>query len=62
MLLTITITIFSLVIFNFLLLKISCNKITKKPKQDRKPIILKAQPQSKLPIDAKEQRLAPTGS
>lgn len=58
MLLTTTIILFSLVIVNLLLLKFSCNKIAKKVKRDRKPIVLK----SHNILLSYDENLAPTGS
>ncbi len=59
MLLTITLTITTLVIFNFLLLKFSVNKIEYKPKVNRKPPVI-LNPEL---ISSKEKlTLAPTGS
>jgi hypothetical protein len=58
MLLTITLIISSLVIFNLLLLKFSCNKIKKLPKKDRRPVIIKRE----TPIKTLPKMLAPTGS
>ncbi|MFI1743841.1 hypothetical protein [Thalassobellus sediminis] len=56
MLLTITISIFTLVATNFLLLMFSCNKIEKRAKVDKKPFILRPE------LHLEESRLAPTGS
>jgi len=58
MLVNITILIFSLVAFNFLLLKISCNKTLKQQKSTKKPVVLKPKPT----IVLEPQKLAPTGS
>ena len=58
MLLTITISIAFLVFLNLLLLKFSCNKITKRTQIDKKPVILKTQ----ITIESISERLAPTGS
>ncbi len=58
MLLTITISIFALVIFNLLLLKFSCNKTTRKNTVDKKPVILKPH----FTIESASHNLAPTGS
>ncbi len=57
MLLTITISITVLIAINFLLLAFSCNKIEKRIKVDKKPVILRPD----LNIE-EEHRLAPTGS
>jgi len=56
MLLTITISISILVATNFLLLAFSCNKIEKRAKLDKKPVILRPE------LHHRDQRLAPTGS
>ncbi len=56
MIYTITILISTLVIINFLLLKLSCNKTTKKI--SKKPIILSERTTN---VSASEE-LAPTGS
>lgn len=58
MLLTIIISIFTLVIINLLLLKFSCNKVSKKATSDKKPVVLKQQ----ITIQSVSQKLAPTGS
>ncbi len=58
MLLTITISITALVAVNFLLLKFSSNKITRKPKVNKKPIVLKPN----IILEQEPKRLAPTGS
>ncbi len=58
MLLTITLTLFGLVIINLFLLKFSCNKTVKTNKIDKKPIVLR----TRIDITSTQQRLAPTGS
>ncbi len=59
MLLTITLSIAFLVAFNLLLLKISCNKTTKRDiKTDKKPVVLRPE----TTIESAPERLAPTGS
>jgi len=58
MLLTITITIAVLLTINFILLKFSCNKIKRSPKQDKKPVFLNPEVIAK----SISTRLAPTGS
>ena len=58
MLFKITILVFALVIFNFLLLKLSCNKTPKQTKANRTPVILKPE----ITIEQEPQILAPTGS
>jgi len=58
MLLTITLSIFLLVIINFLLLKFSCNKINKTSKKNKKPIVFKPT----IALEQEDKNLAPTGS
>ncbi|WP_170309865.1 hypothetical protein [Seonamhaeicola maritimus] len=58
MLLTITLTITSLVIFNLLLLKFSVNKIKRSSNINKKPVIL----HPNASVDLGKQKLAPTGS
>ena len=58
MLFTISICIFSLMIFNLLLLKFSCNKTPKVNIQEKKPIKLKP----KLTTEQEQEKLSPTGS
>lgn len=59
MLLTITISIFVLVIINLLLLKFSCNKIVKSSKTKQKSTnVLKPY----FTIEQESETLAPTGS
>jgi hypothetical protein len=58
MLLTITISIFALLIFNLLLLKFSCNKTLHKKKQIKMPVKL----EPKITIEQDSEKLAPTGS
>lgn len=58
MLLTITISISALVALNFILLKFSSNKITRTPKANKKPIVLKPT----IALNQKTEKLAPTGS
>lgn len=58
MLLTITISLFILVLTNFLLLKFSCNKTVKKPKTTKQPVIIKPY----FTIEQGAETLAPTGS
>ena len=58
MLFTITISLTVLVIFNLLLLKLSCNKTTRQTKVDKKPVIFTPQ----ITIPQNDERLAPTGS
>ena len=59
MIYTITIILSVLVGLNFLLLKFSCNKTTKK--ESNKPLIL-SKPSSKLTTESAPGRLAATGS
>lgn len=56
----ITITLGILVTVNFLLLKFSCNKNTKK-EQSTKPLVLH-KPESKLTTSPSQTQLAATGS
>lgn len=58
MILTITLSVFALVLFNFLLLKFSCNKIKRIPKSNKKPIVIKP----RATISLESEKLAPTGS
>ena len=58
MILAISAIIFTLVAFNFLLLKFSCNRTSKKPKTNSMPIVLKPE----TPVKSISRRLAPTGS
>ncbi len=58
MILTITLSIFALVILNFLLLKFSCNKIPRTTKPIKKPIVIKPG----TTISLAPEKLAPTGS
>ena len=58
MLLTITLILSGLVITNLLLLKFSCNKTVKSPKNDRKPVVLR----TRITIAPTEHVLAATGS
>lgn len=58
MLLTITLIFIGLVIFNFLLLKLSCNKTIKKNKIDKKPVVLR----TRLIVTHTIQTLGATGS
>lgn len=58
MLLTITLILSGLVIINLLLLKFSSNKLIRKPKNDKKPVILR----TRITIVPISQTLAPTGS
>lgn len=60
MILTTTLTIFTLVIINLLLLKFSSNKVIKSKTTNKKPVIL--HPQVSLSNNIKKQNLAPTGS
>jgi len=59
MILTITLSISTLLIINFILLKFSCNKVAKKTTVDKKPIVFT--PEVNI-TDNKQERLAPTGS
>ncbi|SFD06314.1 hypothetical protein [Algibacter pectinivorans] len=58
MLLTITLILSGLVIFNLLLLKLSCNKTVKTQKVDKKPVVLR----TRLTVAPTTQTLAATGS
>jgi len=58
MLLTITISVFTLVAINFLLLLFSVNKTTKQVKIDKKPVVLNPQ----ITKEQASESLAPTGS
>ena len=58
MLLKITIILFALVIFNFVLLKVSVNKTPKLTQATKAPVILDSKPT----IVLEPQQLAPTGS
>lgn len=58
MIYTITISITSLLIINFLLLKFSCNKTPKQKKITKRPIVFS----EKITIVSESQELAPTGS
>ncbi len=58
MLLTITISIFTLIVVNFLLLIFSCNKTTKNVKTTKKPVVFIPT----ISLNQEPQRLAPTGS
>ncbi|MBB5268090.1 MULTISPECIES: hypothetical protein [Algibacter] len=58
MLLTITLILSGLVIFNLLLLKLSCNKTIKAQKVDKKPVVLR----TRLTVAPTTQTLAATGS
>lgn len=58
MLIKITVLIFALVVFNFLLLKFSCNKTVKQTKVNKTPVVLKPE----ITIEQEPQKLAPTGS
>lgn len=58
MIFTITLTISTLVIINFLLLKFSSNKIIRTKNNIKKPVILHPQ----VSQNKSEQNLAPTGS
>ncbi|SFD06307.1 hypothetical protein [Algibacter pectinivorans] len=58
MLLTITLIITALVIFNLLLLKLSCNKTVKTQKVDKKPVVLR----TRLTVTSYTQALGATGS
>lgn len=58
MLITITISLFVLVVFNFILLKLSCNKIKKQPVSNKKPLVFTPP----LTIELDQDVLAPTGS
>ena len=59
MILTITLSISTLLIINFILLKFSCNKVVKKTTVDKKPIVFT--PEVNI-TDNQQERLAPTGS
>jgi len=58
MLLTITVSLSILVIINLLLLKFSCNKITKQKQDIKKTVVLN----KTITISQDSERLAPTGS
>ncbi len=58
MLFTITISLSVLVVINLLLLKFSCNKITKQRQEIKKTVVLN----TSLTIEQDSERLAPTGS
>ena len=58
MILTITLSLFFLVMLNFLLLKFSCNKTTSSKEINKKSIVLNAKATSELA----DQELVPTGS
>ncbi|MDG2178746.1 MAG: hypothetical protein P8K68_08175 [Algibacter sp.] len=58
MLLTITLILFSLVTFNLLLLKFSCNKTVRKTKINKKPVVLR----TRITMAQTSEKLAPTGS
>jgi len=58
MLLTFTISLFVLVVINFILLKFSCNKINRRPISAKRPIVFTPQ----LAIEQGQDTLAPTGS
>ncbi len=58
MLFTITISLSVLVVINLLLLKFSCNKITKQKQEIKKTVVLNPS----LTIEQDSDRLAPTGS
>jgi hypothetical protein len=58
MLLTITVSIFALVIINLLLLKFSCNKTSQKTMKIKEPVKL----EPKVTIEQDSEKLAPTGS
>ncbi|GAA4281842.1 hypothetical protein GCM10022260_22630 [Gaetbulibacter aestuarii] len=57
MLLNITIAIAVLLSLNFILLKFSCNRISRKSRESKKPVILNARITSE-----ESEELAPTGS
>ncbi len=58
MLFSITVTLSILVLLNLLLLKFSCNKITKQKQEIKKTVILNTD----LTTESVSERLAPTGS
>lgn len=58
MLFTITVSLSVLVLINLLLLKFSCNKITKQKQDIKKTVVLN----TSLTIESAPERLAPTGS
>jgi hypothetical protein len=58
MLFTITVSLSVLVLINLLLLKFSCNKITKQKQDIKKTVVLN----TSLTIESVPERLAPTGS
>lgn len=58
MLLIIILTISVLLIFNFLLLKFSCNKTTKNTNQVKKPLVLRKE----VPVKSIPRGLAATGT
>lgn len=58
MLLTTTLIFTGLVIFNLVLLKLSCNKTIKKNKIDKKPVVLR----TRLTVAPTTQTLGATGS
>ncbi|TCL63139.1 hypothetical protein EV196_11092 [Mariniflexile fucanivorans] len=58
MLVKITILIFALVVFNFILLKFSSNKIAKETKVKKMPLVLK----NETTTEQEPATLAPTGS
>ncbi len=58
MLFTITVSLSVLVLINLLLLKFSCNKITKQKQDVKKTVVLN----TSLTIESVSERLAPTGS
>lgn len=60
MILTATLTLFTLVIVNLLLLKFSSNKVIKTKNISQKPVIL--HPQISYSNTIKKENLAPTGS
>ncbi len=58
MLLTITLSIFALVAFNFVLLKLSVNKTARPIKNSKKPIVFTPT----ISLEQPSETLAPTGS
>lgn len=58
MLFTITVSLSVLVLINLLLLKFSCNKITKQKQEIKKTVVLNTD----ITIESVSERLAPTGS
>ena len=58
MLFTITISLSVLVVINLLLLKFSCNKVSKQKLEVKKTVVLNRN----LTIESDSERLAPTGS